>query len=62
LAHANVCKKNKDNENSNMYLFTYFLITWQGIDLQTTEIQNTAKSFLSRAKQVLRNAEQDKRS
>ncbi|KAK2427188.1 Transducin/WD40 repeat superfamily protein [Trifolium repens] len=34
----------------------------QGIDLHTTEIQNTAKSFLSRAKQVLRNAEQDKRS
>ncbi|XP_045813629.1 uncharacterized protein LOC123907410 [Trifolium pratense] len=34
----------------------------QGIELHTTEIQNTAKSFLSRAKQVLRKAEQDKQS
>jgi hypothetical protein len=57
-----ICKKNNDDENSNMYLFTYFIIIWQGIELHTTEIQNTAKSFLSRAKQVLRNAEQDKRS
>ncbi|KAL5099676.1 hypothetical protein RYX36_004003, partial [Vicia faba] len=34
----------------------------QGIELRTKEIQNKAKSFLSMAKQVLRNAEQDKQS
>ncbi|KAI5438541.1 hypothetical protein KIW84_024323, partial [Lathyrus oleraceus] len=34
----------------------------QGIELRTAEIQNKAKSFLSMAKQVLRNAEQDKQS
>jgi len=62
LARANLCKKNKNDEHSNIYLFTYFLITWQGVELHTAEMENTAKSFLSMAKQVLQNAEQDKRS
>ncbi|XP_024641061.1 uncharacterized protein [Medicago truncatula] len=34
----------------------------QGVELRTAEMENTAKSFLSMAKQVLQNAEQDKRS
>ncbi|KAF7829057.1 Syntaxin-binding protein 5 [Senna tora] len=34
----------------------------QGINLRTTEMQETARSFSSLAKQVLRTAEQDKRS
>ncbi|RHN54454.1 hypothetical protein MtrunA17_Chr5g0407031 [Medicago truncatula] len=33
-----------------------------GVELRTAEMENTAKSFLSMAKQVLQNAEQDKRS
>ncbi|XP_027193278.2 uncharacterized protein [Cicer arietinum] len=34
----------------------------QGVEQRTTEMQNKAKSFLSMAKQVLRNVEQNKRS
>ena len=62
LARANLCQKNKNDENSKISLFTYFLITRQGVELHTAEMENTAKSFLSMAKQVLQNAEQDKRS
>lgn len=34
----------------------------QGVSLRTTEMQNTAKSFSSMAKELLRTAEQDRRS
>jgi hypothetical protein len=45
------------------YIYKHYLI-WQGINLRTTEMQDTAKSFSSMANQVLRTAEQqqDKRS
>lgn len=45
------------------YIYKHFLIR-QGINLRTTEMQDTAKSFSSMANQVLRTAEQqqDKRS
>lgn len=45
-----------------IYICLHILINWQGVELRTLEMENTAKLFLSMAKQVLQNAEQDKRS
>jgi len=51
LSYAIVNKKIWGRK-SRTYLFTY-LLTWQGINLRATEMQDTAKSFSSLAKQVL---------
>ncbi|KAG5060901.1 hypothetical protein JHK87_001930 [Glycine soja] len=51
LSYAIVNKKIWGGK-SRTYLFTY-LLTWQGINLRATEMQDTAKSFSSLAKQVL---------
>jgi hypothetical protein len=39
-----------------------FCFIWQGINLRTTEMQDTARSFSSMAKELLKTAENDKRS
>lgn len=44
------------------HFFTVFFFFWQGINLKTTEMQDTARSFSSMAKEVLRIAEHDKKS
>lgn len=52
--------RKKQKKKDRTYLFTF--LTWQGINLRATDMQDTAKSFSSLAKQVLRTSGQDRRS